>query len=49
MYQIDFRKPIAIHFIGIGGISTVDLKDRSDQLLKAVASVYAVHHRGNLL
>ena len=21
MYQIDFHKPIAIHFIGIGGIS----------------------------
>ena len=21
MYQIDFKKPIAIHFIGIGGIS----------------------------
>ena len=27
MYQIDFRKPIAIHFIGIGGISMSGLAE----------------------
>ena len=27
MYQIDFKKPIAIHFIGIGGISMSGLAE----------------------
>lgn len=27
MYQIDFHKPIAIHFIGIGGISMSGLAE----------------------
>ena len=31
------------------GRCTVDLKNRSWQCIKAAASVYAVHHRGNLL
>ena len=27
MYQIDFKKPMAIHFIGIGGISMSGLAE----------------------
>ena len=27
MYQIDFKKPLAVHFIGIGGISMSGLAE----------------------
>ena len=29
MYQIDFKKPMSIHFIGIGGISMSGLAEGS--------------------
>ena len=46
MYQIDFQKPIHVHFIGIGGISMSGL---AELLLSAVCDEHGVSDDGTHL